>query len=150
MLSSVQDENITTNLDSQHMTPSVAKTPFFPTPCIACCCCQCTFLPADVLLLELEPELNGQVKTVCLRYRQVPPFQRLGVQAEQSREAWRRAIITEQGRNANQPAMRWVWVGWDAHAYHTGLWKTTPPEAPAARFYCVYCSRHGLLLCNQL
>lgn len=75
---------------------------------------------------------------------------RVAIQAELSREAWRRAIITELGRNANQPAMRWVWVGWDAHAYHTGLWKTTPPEDLSACFYCVYCSRQGLLLFKQL
>lgn len=30
---------------------------------------------------------------------------------EQSWEAWRGAIMTEWGRNANQPAMRWVWAG---------------------------------------
>lgn len=81
---------------------------------------------------------------------EVPPRESVASAAEQSREAWRGAIITEWGRNANQPAMRWVWVGRDAHAYHTGLWKTTPPEAPAACFYCVYCSRHSLPLFKQL
>ncbi|KAJ4938042.1 hypothetical protein JOQ06_002668, partial [Pogonophryne albipinna] len=34
------------------------------------------------------------------------PFKNMAVRREQSREAWRRAIITERGRNANQPAMR--------------------------------------------
>lgn len=108
------------------------------------------FPHGDVSLLKLEPELNGQVKTASLRQRYDPPFKSAAAQAESSREAWRRAIITEWGRNANQPAMRWVWVGRDAHAYHTGLWKTTPPEAPTACFYCACCSRQGLLLFKQL
>lgn len=34
--------------------------------------------------------------------------------------------------------MRWVWVGRATHAYHTGLWKTTSPDAMTACFYCVY------------
>lgn len=76
------------------------------------------------------------------------PFKSMAAQGETSWEAWRRAIITEWGRNANQPAMRWVCVGWDAHAYHTGLWKTTPPEAPTASFHCGSCSRHCLNSCK--
>lgn len=67
---------------------------------------------------------------------------------EKSWEAWRGAIMTEWGRNANQPAMRWVWAGREAHAYHAGPWKTTPPVSACVS--CVLRSRHSLLLYEQL
>ena len=34
--------------------------------------CRCTFSPGDVLLLKLEPELNGQVRKARVRQRRVP------------------------------------------------------------------------------